>query len=118
MPIASPWVDAARAILDGELARAADIISGMGNAAGAAHASLRAAAQLAARGDVAAAAYRRVADSFYEVTSAGTARSRRSHPWRDPVNGRPLWNNVRAPGSGGRSLTSSRAVPERSLEPT
>jgi len=80
-PIASPWVDAARAILDSELARAADIISGIGNAAGAAHASLRAAAQLAARGDGAAAVYGRVADSFYEATSPGTARS------RDPTRG-------------------------------
>jgi class 3 adenylate cyclase/tetratricopeptide (TPR) repeat protein len=77
-PIASPWVDAARAILDGELAHAADVITGIGNAAGAAHASLRAAAQLAAGGGDAAAAYRRVAESFYEATGAGAASSR--HP--------------------------------------
>jgi class 3 adenylate cyclase len=41
-PIDSPWMDAARAIAAGELARAADIIEGMGHAAGAAYARRRA----------------------------------------------------------------------------
>jgi tetratricopeptide (TPR) repeat protein len=49
-PIESPWMDAARAIIDGDLVRAAEIIDEMGHAASAAYARLRAAEALAAEG--------------------------------------------------------------------
>jgi hypothetical protein len=49
-PIESPWKDAAHAIIDGDLVRAAEIIDAMGHAASAAYARLRAAEALAAEG--------------------------------------------------------------------
>jgi hypothetical protein len=49
-PIASGWMDAARAIATGELAGAADIMADMGHAAGAAYARARAAEELGACG--------------------------------------------------------------------
>ena len=49
-PIESPWKDAARAIAEGDLARAAQIIDGMGHAACAAYARLRAAEAFVAEG--------------------------------------------------------------------
>ena len=70
-PIQSPWNDAARAICDGELARAADIIDEIGHAAAAAYARLRATEALAAAGqDVEAAAQQRQAESFYRKVGA------------------------------------------------
>ena len=47
-PIESPWIDAANAIIQGDLVRAAETIEEMGHAAGAAYARLRAAEALAA----------------------------------------------------------------------
>jgi hypothetical protein len=65
-PIKSPWGDASRAIADGDLVRAADIIEGIGHAAAAAYARLRAAEALAADGrDIEAAAQHAEAESFY-----------------------------------------------------
>lgn len=49
-PIESPWKDAAHAIIDGDLVRAAEIIDEIGHAASAAYARLRAAEALAAEG--------------------------------------------------------------------
>jgi class 3 adenylate cyclase/tetratricopeptide (TPR) repeat protein len=65
-PIKSPWRDASRAIVDGDLVRAADIIEGIGHTAAAAYARLRAAEALAADGRaVEAAAQYATAESFY-----------------------------------------------------
>jgi class 3 adenylate cyclase/tetratricopeptide (TPR) repeat protein len=65
-PIESPWNDAARAIGDGDFARAADIIDGIGHTAAAAYTRLRAAEAFAAAGqEIEAAAQRARADSFY-----------------------------------------------------
>jgi hypothetical protein len=50
VPVASPWVDAARAIADDDFLRAADILAQMGDAAGEAAARLRAAEMLAQAG--------------------------------------------------------------------
>jgi class 3 adenylate cyclase len=70
-PIRSPWNDAARAICDGELARAADIIERIGHTASAAYARLRAAEALAAAGeDVEAVGYQTKAESFYRQAGA------------------------------------------------
>jgi class 3 adenylate cyclase len=49
-PIKSPWNDAARAIGDGDLGRAADIVDGIGHTAAAAYVRLRAAEAFAAEG--------------------------------------------------------------------
>jgi hypothetical protein len=70
-PIKSPWNDAARAICDGELVRAADTIDRIGHTASAAYARLRAAAALAAAGQGAeAAAQRAQAEAFYRTVGA------------------------------------------------
>ena len=70
-PIKSPWNDAARAIVDGDLVRAADIIDGIGHTAGAAYARLRAAEAFAAAGqEVEAAAQCAQAESFYRKVGA------------------------------------------------
>jgi len=70
-PIKSPWVDAARAICDGDLGRAADIIEGIGHTASAAYARLRAAEAFAATGrEVEAAAQRAQAEVFYRTVGA------------------------------------------------
>jgi class 3 adenylate cyclase/tetratricopeptide (TPR) repeat protein len=70
-PIKSPWNDAARAICDGDLVRAADTIDRIGHAASAAYARLRAAERLAAAGDVTeAAAERAQAEAFYRTVGA------------------------------------------------
>jgi tetratricopeptide (TPR) repeat protein len=70
-PIKSPWNDAARAICDGELARAADTIERIGHTASAAYARLRAAEALAAAGkDAEAAAQRAEAEGFYRSVGA------------------------------------------------
>ena len=55
-PIKSPWNDAARAICEGELVRAADLVEGIGHTAAAAYARLRAAKALEAAGQEAEAA--------------------------------------------------------------
>jgi hypothetical protein len=69
--IESPWVDAARAICDGDLARAAEIIDGIGHTAAAAYARLRAAEAFAAAGQKAeAVAQRAQAESFYRKAGA------------------------------------------------
>jgi hypothetical protein len=70
-PIKSPWNDAARAICDSELVRAADIIDQIGDTASAAYARQRAAERLAAAGDVTeAAAQRAQAEAFYRTVGA------------------------------------------------
>jgi class 3 adenylate cyclase len=70
-PIESPWKDASRAIVQGELARAAEIIEGVGDTAGSAYARLRAAEALAAAGQHdEAAAQRRRAEAFYRTVGA------------------------------------------------
>ena len=70
-PIKSPWNDAARAICDGELVRAADIIDRIGHTASAAYARLRAAEALAAaEEDAKAAAQRAQAEAFYRTVGA------------------------------------------------
>lgn len=70
-PIKSPWNDAARAICEGELARAADVIERIGHTACAAYARLRAAEALSAAGDDAEAAVHRArAESFYREAGA------------------------------------------------
>jgi class 3 adenylate cyclase/tetratricopeptide (TPR) repeat protein len=70
-PIKSPWNDAARAICDGELARAADIIDAIGHTASAAYTRLRAAEALAAAGeDAGAAAQRAQGEAFYRAVGA------------------------------------------------
>jgi hypothetical protein len=62
-----PWNDAARAIGDGDLARAADIIETIGHTAAAAYTRLRAAEAFTAAGRPAeAAAQRAEAESFYQ----------------------------------------------------
>jgi class 3 adenylate cyclase len=76
-PVESPWIDAARAICDGDLVRAADIIDDMGHTAAAAHARLRAAEAFADAGlEVGAATQRAQAESFYrKVGAAGFIRN-------------------------------------------
>jgi tetratricopeptide (TPR) repeat protein len=70
-PIACPWVDASRAICDGDLPRAASIIDGIGHPAAAAHAHVRAAAVLQAAGDDAeAAAQRALGEPFFRKVGA------------------------------------------------
>ena len=70
-PIKSPWNDAARAICDGHLVRAADITDDIGHTAAAAYARLRAAEALAAAGKHQdAAAQRAKAESFYRSVGA------------------------------------------------
>jgi class 3 adenylate cyclase len=70
-PIESPWNDAARAICDGDLRLAADIIDGIGHTAAAAYARLRAAKAFAAAGQEAeAAAQRAQAEAFYRQVGA------------------------------------------------
>jgi class 3 adenylate cyclase len=77
-PIKSPWNEAARAICEGELVRAADIIEVIGHTASAAYARLRAAEAFAAAGaDVQADAQRTKAESFYR--QAGAAAFLREH---------------------------------------
>ena len=72
-PIKSPWNDASRAIAEGDLVRAADVIAEIGHTAGAAYARLRAAAVLAAAGDEAEAdAQRTQAEAFF--LKAGATR--------------------------------------------
>jgi len=63
--IRSPWNDAARAICEGDFARAADLIAGIGHIAGAAYAHLRA----AEAGDT-AEAHRSAAESFFREVGA------------------------------------------------
>jgi class 3 adenylate cyclase/tetratricopeptide (TPR) repeat protein len=70
-PVESPWIDSARAICDGNLGRAVDIIEGIGHTASAAYARLRAGEALAAAGqEVGAAAQREQAESFYRKVGA------------------------------------------------
>jgi class 3 adenylate cyclase/tetratricopeptide (TPR) repeat protein len=70
-PIKSSWNEAARAICDGPLVRAADIAADIGHRAAAAYARLRAAEALAAVGEHEAAATQRVeAESFYRNVGA------------------------------------------------
>ena len=71
-PIKSPWNDAARAICEGELVRAADLVEGIGHTAAAAYARLRAAKALEAAGQEAEAAaqYARAEPFHREVGAA------------------------------------------------
>ncbi len=75
-PIKSPWNEAARAICDGDLVGAADLVERMGHTAAAAYARLRAAGPLAAAGQEAeAAAQYAQAEAFYrEVGGAWYVR--------------------------------------------
>jgi class 3 adenylate cyclase/tetratricopeptide (TPR) repeat protein len=71
VPIRGPWKDASKAIVEGDLVRAAEIIDAMGYAAGAAYARLRAAEALAAAGRQAEAAPQRAqAEAFYRTVQA------------------------------------------------
>jgi hypothetical protein len=81
-PIESPWLDAASAIAGGDAGRAADIIDGIGHAASAAYARLRAAEAFAAAGhEVEAAAQRAKAETFYrKVGAAGFLRNGAGRP--------------------------------------
>jgi predicted ATPase/class 3 adenylate cyclase len=77
IPVASTWVDAARAISEGDFVRAADTLARMGDAAGEANARLRAAEALAQAGQPAEAdAELAPALAFYRATGA-TAYVRR-----------------------------------------
>ena len=70
-PIKGLWNEASRAIAEGELVRAAEIIEDIGHTAGAAYARLRAAEALAAAGKEAeAAAQRAQAEDFYRTVGA------------------------------------------------
>jgi hypothetical protein len=70
-PIKSAWVEAARAIGDGDLGRAAEIVAGIGHPAAAAYARLRAAEAFAAAGQQSEAARQRAeAESFYRNVGA------------------------------------------------
>ncbi|HYX82110.1 MAG TPA: hypothetical protein VE714_06945, partial [Gemmatimonadales bacterium] len=70
-PIDTPWVEAARAIVDGDFILAADIIDGIGHRAAAAYARLRAAEALAAAGRTAEAeAQRARANSLFRGAGA------------------------------------------------
>jgi class 3 adenylate cyclase len=69
-PIKGPWHDAARAILEGDLVRAADIIQSVGHTASAAYVRLRAADALAAGREPEAARQRAQAESFYREVGA------------------------------------------------
>jgi tetratricopeptide (TPR) repeat protein len=70
-PIKGLWSEASRAIAEGELVRAAEIIEDIGHTAGAAYARVRAAEALAAAGKEAeAAAQRAQAEDFYRTVGA------------------------------------------------
>jgi class 3 adenylate cyclase/tetratricopeptide (TPR) repeat protein len=70
-PIPGAWVKASKAICDGDLRRAAEIVDGVGHPAAAAYAHLRAATALAESGDVARAeAERALAEPFYSAAGA------------------------------------------------
>jgi tetratricopeptide (TPR) repeat protein len=70
-PIKGPWHEASRAIVDGNLVRAADVIESIGHTASAAYARLRAAQTLAAAGRESEAATQRAqAESFYREVGA------------------------------------------------
>ena len=70
-PIESPWNDAARAIAEGELGRAAETIAELGNAAATAYARYRASEQLATAGDLEAGrSLRAAADEFHRAADA------------------------------------------------
>jgi class 3 adenylate cyclase len=83
-PIDTPWVDAAHAIIEGELVRAADLIDAIGHRAAAAYARMRAAEALADEGRVdEAVAQRARADAFCREVGAeawldGKAQARRA----------------------------------------
>ncbi len=70
-PIPSAWVDASKAICDGDFLGAAAIIDGIGHPAAAAYAHLRAAVALRASGkDVEAAAHRALGEPFFRMAGA------------------------------------------------
>jgi tetratricopeptide (TPR) repeat protein len=70
-PIDTPWVDAARSILEGEFVRAAEIVDGIGHRAGAAYARLRAAEALDGAGRALEAAEQRArAEEFCREVGA------------------------------------------------
>jgi hypothetical protein len=77
-PIKGPWHDAARAILKGDLTRAANIIESIGHTASAAYARLRAAEGLKAAGRHSEADTERAqAETFYRTVGAvGLLRDR------------------------------------------
>ncbi len=73
-PISCAWVDASKAVCDGNLAYATEIIGGIGHPAAAADAHRRTATALAASDDAAAAAAQRaLAEPFYEAVGAVSA---------------------------------------------
>jgi len=70
-PIKSPWNEASRAICEGDLARAVDIIDEVGHTAAAAYTRLRAAEAFGAVGEQhEAAAQRAQAEPFYQKVGA------------------------------------------------
>ena len=69
-PGESPWLEAARAIIEGRSVRAAEIIEGIGDPASAAYARLRAAEALAAEGLPDAGEQGRRAAAFYRTAGA------------------------------------------------
>jgi tetratricopeptide (TPR) repeat protein len=77
-PIKSPWNDAARAIVDGDLVRASGLMYSIGHTASAAYAHLRAADALAAAGqDSESEQHHARAESFYrKVGATGLLRDR------------------------------------------
>jgi hypothetical protein len=70
-PVDTPWVDAASAIIDGDVVLAAEISDAIGHRAGAAYARFRAAEALSAAGrEAEASAQRALADPFFRGAGA------------------------------------------------
>jgi class 3 adenylate cyclase len=88
-PLESPWVDAARAIIEGRSVQAAEIIEGMGDPASAAYARLRAAEELAAEGRPEAQEQGHRAAAFYR-TAGASALLRRTEEVAVRVAAAPL----------------------------
>jgi hypothetical protein len=82
-PIASPWVDVAKAIIDGDVVRAAEMFDAMGHSPSAAYARLRAAEELAAKGrQLEAEAQFALAESYYRKVGAAAFLRERQEPER------------------------------------
>ena len=123
-PIRSPWNDAARAICEGDLVRAAGLIDGIGHTAAGAYAWLRAAEALEAAGQEAEAAaqYARAEPFYREVGAARFVREptlqrtiRDRGPWEDPFRRGPSKETVgTASNQGPRVSAAARLrVPRR-----
>ncbi len=88
-PSKSPWMEAARAIIEGRSVQAAEIIEGLGDPASAAYARLRAAEELAADGLADAVEQGRRAAAFYR-TAGASAWLRRAEEAASGVVAAPL----------------------------